>query len=74
MSLLVKGKKMNVLKLPFGDLMLFLVRLPLTTLGRRIGRGVFRRPRYLASTLKSTTPADSDAKTTYLFKKNITLI
>lgn len=45
--------------------MLFLVRLPLTILGRRIGRGVFRRPRYLAKTPNRTTPAESDANTTY---------
>lgn len=50
--------------LPFGDRMLFLVRLPLITLGRRIGRDVFRRPKYRAKTLNSTTPADKDAKMT----------
>lgn len=60
--------KMKWLALPFGDLMLFLVRLPLTILGRRIGRGAFRRPRYLANTLNSTTPADNDANTTYFIE------
>lgn len=49
---------------PFGDRMLFLVRRPLTILGRRIGRDAFRRPKYLAKTLNSTTPADTDAKIT----------
>lgn len=58
--------------LPFGDRILFLVRLPLTILGRRIGRGVFRRPRYLANTPNKTTPAESDANTIYLKREEAT--
>lgn len=53
------------LSLPFGDRMLFLVRRPLTSLGRRIGLGAFRRPRYRAKTLNKTTPAVIDTRTTY---------
>lgn len=56
----------GVSKLPFGDRMLFLVRRPLINRGRRMGLGVFRRPRYLAKTPSRTTPADSDANTIYL--------
>lgn len=59
------------LRLPFGDRMLFLVRLPLTIRGRRIGRGVFRRPRYLAKTPNKTTPADNEANTIYSTKRKV---
>lgn len=43
--------------------MLFLVLLPLTILGLRIGRGVFLLPKYLAKTLNRTTPAVNDTRT-----------
>lgn len=51
--------------LPFGDRILFLVRRPLTIRGRRMGREVFRLPKYLAKTPNKTTPADKDANTIY---------
>lgn len=59
----------ELLELPFGDRILFRVRRPLTNRGRRMGLGVFRRPRYLAKTPSKTTPADSDANTIYLKQK-----
>lgn len=61
----VFGIVWKVVELPFGDRILFLVRRPLTNRGRRMGLGVFRRPRYLAKTPSKTTPADSDANTIY---------
>lgn len=49
---------------PFGERILFLVRLPLIIRGLRIGRGVFRRPKYRAKIPNKTTPVVTDTKTT----------
>lgn len=60
-------------ELPFGDRMLFRVRLPPTLRVRRIGRIAFFRRKYLANTPSNATPAVTEITTTYT-KLNVSII